>query len=321
MTRLDKVKFGVFLPFYTFKDAVDPASLFAKLKSIVQECERLGYHSTWLDDHLMFRNAQMLECWTTLSALAASTRRIRLGTMVTCNGFRNPALLAKMSATVDVISGGRLEFGLGAGVQEDEHEAYGFPFPAASIRVQRLEESLEIITKLWTQEKATYTGKQYRISGAACEPKTIQKPHPPITVGGNGERHLLKATAKYADRFDFGYQSTLEKYKHKLQVLKSHCESAGRAFSDIEKSCWPAGQILIAKDQRMLEMKIRKLKTPGQSRENFENGNFVGTPDSVYALLQPYFDLGVTQFMLLFMDLPDMAGLRQFARAVDIASC
>ena len=316
MAKLDKVKFGVFLPFYIFKDEADPISLFNKLRYIFRECERLGYNSAWLDDHLMFGNAQIFECWTTLSALAASTHRIRLGTMVTCSGFRNPALLAKMAATVDVLSRGRLEFGLGAGVQNDEHTAYGFQFPTARVRVRRLEESLEIVTRLWTQEKATFTGRHYQLADATCEPKPIQKPHPPITVGGSGEQHLLKVTAKYANRYDFGYQATLEMYKYKLQVLKSHCELIDRDFNSIEKSCWPVGQILLAESQRMLETKIHILKHPKQIRADFEKANFVGTPDMVADILQPYLDLGVSQFMLLFMDLPDVAGLRLFAKAI-----
>ncbi|MCW4010821.1 MAG: TIGR03560 family F420-dependent LLM class oxidoreductase [Candidatus Bathyarchaeota archaeon] len=314
---MGKAKFGVFLPFYAFKDEATPASLFRKLQHVVCECERLGYHSAWLDDHLMFGYMPILECWTTLSALAVSTKRIRLGTMVTSNGFRNPALLAKMAATLDIVSGGRLEFGLGAGIQEDEHAAYGFPFSAARVRVQRLAESLEIIRKLWCDGKATFTGQHYRIEGAVCEPKLIQKPHPPIIVGGSGEKYLLKVTAKYADRFDFGYQPTLDLYRHKLQVLQSHCTSVGRDFSSIEKACWPTGQILVRQNQTALEKSIQQLKPVAQSRVDFERDNFVGTSDAIPSMLQPYLDLGVTQFMLLFMDLPDTTGLRQFAKAVD----
>ena len=129
-----KVSFGVFLPFYVFRSEISTASMFGRLRDVVLDCERLGYDSVWLDDHLMFGQMQILECWTTLSAIAVATSRIRLGTMVTSNAFRNPALIAKMAATVDVISDGRLELGMGAGVQKDEHEAYGFPFPEPSAK-------------------------------------------------------------------------------------------------------------------------------------------------------------------------------------------
>ena len=129
--RLGKLKFGVFLPFYTFQ-AKEPNEHFRLIRNTVLECERLGYHSVWLDDHLMYNSWSILECWTTLSALSSLTSKIRLGTMVSCNSHRNPALLAKMAATFDVLSGGRLEFGIGAGTQEAEHNAYGFGFFEAS---------------------------------------------------------------------------------------------------------------------------------------------------------------------------------------------
>ena len=154
--------------------------------------------------------------------------------MVTCNSFRNPALLAKMAATLDVVSNGRLELGIGAGVQKDEHVAYGMPFPAPRERIARLKESVEIIKKLWTEEKASYEGKYYRVDEAVCEPKPLQKPHPPITIGGSGEKLTLKVAAQHADRFDWG-TLPFEVYKHKLEVLGGHCKSVGRDVREIEK--------------------------------------------------------------------------------------
>jgi len=151
----------------------------------------------------MYNNWSILESWTTLSALSTLTSKIRLGTMVSCNQHRNPALLAKSAATLDVLSNGRLEFGIGAGAQESEHLAYGFDFPKLSDRVERLGEALEVVMGLWTQEKSTYQGKHYSLKDAVCEPKPLQKPHPPITVGGSEEKYTLKVTAKYADRFDW----------------------------------------------------------------------------------------------------------------------
>ncbi len=290
--------------------------LFPTLREIVLECEQLGYHSVWIDDHLMYGKNPVLECWTTLAALASVTTRMRLGTMVTSNGFRNSALLAKMVATVDVISGGRLEFGIGAGVQKQEHEAYGFPFPEVPVRVERLKESLEIIKKLWKESKATYKGKHFRIADAVCEPKPIQKPHPPITIGGCGEKHTLKVTAQYADRFDFGYLPTLDTYKHKLQVLENHCKVVHRNFQDIEKSCWPSGQILLSSSLKEAEKNLFKTKPAGVSLQDYKSYTFAGTPEECSTLLQPYIRLGVTHFMLFFGDLPDTDGLRLFAQTV-----
>jgi F420-dependent oxidoreductase-like protein len=314
---LNEVNFGVFLPFYAFefgKKSISP--LFNRVRDVVLECERLGYHSVWLDDHLMFGKRPILECWTTLAALSSSTTRIRLGTMVLCSSFRNPALLAKMTATLDVISGGRLEFGIGAGVNKDEHIAYGIPFPEAGIRIERMKEAVEIIKEMWTEEKASYKGKHYEINEVVCEPKPVQKPHPPITIGGGGEKLTLKVTAQYADRYDFGYLPSLELYKHKLEVLKNYCRAVGRDPQEIEKSCWPGGQVLIARNQKELSKKVSARKPESISLSDFEKLDLIGTPDDCLKKLQPYAYLGVTHFMLFFSDLPSLDGLRLFAGSV-----
>lgn len=308
-----RVSFGVFLPFHAFQTKESSQSLFTRVRDVVLECERLGYHSVWLDDHLMYQAEPILECWATLSALSAATTRIRLGSMVTCNSFRNSALLAKMAATVDVISGGRLEFGIGAGVQETEHCAYGFSFPQPHIRIERLREAVEVIKALWSEEKASYTGKHYALRDAVCEPKPLQKPHPPITIGGSGEKLLLKVTAQHADRYDWGYVSSLELYKHKLKVLENHCSAVGRDFREIEKSCWPGGQVVIASDRGELSEKIAREKPNGIALGDFERTSVIGTPDECVRQMQPYVDLGVSHFMLYFGDLPRLDGLRLFA--------
>ena len=314
---LSQFKFGVYLPFYVFKfDASDSLSAFDRVRSVVLECERLGYHSVWLDDHLMFGKSPILECWTTLSALSAITKRIRLGTMVSCNSFRNPSLLAKMAATFDVISGGRLELGIGAGVQRSEHVAYGIPFPKLNARIRRLKEAVEIIRKMWTEEKASYCGKYYRLKEAVCEPKPLQKPHPPITIGGSGEKLTLQVTAQYADRFDWGYLPSLELYKHKLDVLKSHCKAVGRDFQEIEKSCWLGGQIFIAQNLKELDEKVSRWKPKNDSMKDFQKHSLIGTPDECRRKIQQYANLGVTYFMLFFGDLPSVDGVRLFAETV-----
>jgi len=311
---LVEIKFGVFLPFYAFRK--QKTSLFNRLQDVVLECERLGYHSVLLDDHLMLNKMPILECWTTLSALSSATENIRLGTMVTCNSFRNPALLAKMAATVDNISNGRLELGIGAGVQKNEHNAYGFSFPSSKARIERLNEAVEIIKKMWTEEKASYNGKHYTIRDAVCEPKPVQKPHPPITIGGGGEKLTLRVTARHADRYDWGYLPSVEEYKRKLKVLEKHCDAVGRSFNEIEKSCWPAGQIFIGEDKKELKKRILHLMPKGVSLEDFMQTSFVGTPEDFIKQLRQYMFLGVTHFMLFFGDLPDLRGLRLFAEKV-----
>ena len=310
---LGKIRFGVFLPFYAFQN--NPSEYYSQLRNVVFECERLGYDSVWLDDHLMYKDSTILECWTTLSALAASTNKIRLGTMVTCLAHRNPGLLAKSAATLDIISNGRLEFGLGAGIQETEHQAYGFGFAKPSKRLAQLEESLEIIRRLWTYPKANYEGKYYALKDAVCEPKPRQKPHPPIIVGGSGEKYTLQIAAKYADRFDWGFLPSIEVYRHKLTVLHRYCEMIGRDFREIEKSCWPSGQILLAQDQKELTEKIARYKPAGTSLEDFKQYTLVGTIDECLRGFQAYSDLGVTYFMLYFADLPNVESLRLFKEA------
>jgi len=309
---MNKMKFGVFLPFYAFKVG-EP---FARVRNAVLECERLGYDAVWLDDHLMFKKCPILECWTTLSALSAVTSKIRLGSMVLCNGFRNPPVLAKMASTLDVASNGRLELGIGSGVQEDEHEAYGIPFLKPQARISRLKESVEIIKKMWTQEKTSYQGKYYRVNEAVCEPKPVQKPHPPITIGGSGEKFTLKVTAQYADRYDWGYVPSLELYKNKLGVLESHCKAVGRDFNEIEKSCWLGGQIFIVPNENELDEKVSQLKPKNVSLKDFKKFNFVATPNEYRQEILRYMSLGVTYFMLFFGDLSDMRSLRLFAEKV-----
>ena len=256
---MGKIKFGVYLPFYAFKS--QPTEHFSRIRDIVLECERLGYDSVWLDDHLMYNDWPIFECYTTLAALASATSKIRLGTMVSCIAHHNPALLAKTAATLDVISSGRLEFGVGAGTQEAEHIAYGFGFPKLNVRIERLCEALEVTKLLWTQKKANYQGKYYALKDAVCEPKPLQKPYPPITVGGSGETLMRKVTAPFADRFDWGFLPSIEDYKCKLAVLENDCRAIDRDFGEIEKSCWPAGQILIAQNKKELRRKDFPIQT------------------------------------------------------------
>ncbi len=312
---MSDIKFGVFLPFYSFKEEVESVLLFAQLKKVVLECERLGYDSVWLDDHLMYDKMPILESWTTLSALAPMTTRVRLGTMVTSAGFRNPALLAKMAATVDVISEGRLELGMGAGVQREEHLAYGYTFPEARVRIERLKEAIEIVERLWMLESASYSGKYFHIEGADCHPKPLQKPHPPITVGGCGEKFLLKVTAQYADRVDFGYLPSIEIYEKKSRILENYYSGLGRD-SNIEKSCWPAGQIILSQNSAEIEEKIERSKPKNVSIEDFKRSSLVGTPEDCLEVLRVYIDLGATYFMLYFGDLPDLGSLRLFSEAI-----
>ncbi len=193
----------------------------------------------WLFDHFMplgdDPTGPCLEGWTLLSAYAALTKRLRVGLMVTGNTYRHPAVLANMAATVDVISHGRLDFGIGAGWNELEHSAYGIPLYEPGERIKRMGEACEVFRLLWTETASDYNGKYYQLKGAYCEPKPVQKPYPPITIGGGGEQLTLRMVAKYADIWNMPGGS-VEIFKHKSEVLDEHCAKIGRDPSTIERS-------------------------------------------------------------------------------------
>src|SRR5690348_6730157 len=193
----------------------------------------------WDFDHFMPLGSDptgpCLEGWTLLAALAAQTTRIRVGVMVTGNTYRHPAVLANMGATVDIISGGRLDFGLGAGWNELEHSAYGIPLYPPGERIRRLGEACEVIRRMWTEEAPDYDGRYYQLKEARCEPKPIQKPYPPFVVGGGGEQLTLRIVAQYADVWNFA-GGPVETFTHKIGVLREHCAAVGRDPAAIELS-------------------------------------------------------------------------------------
>ncbi len=193
----------------------------------------------WLFDHFMPLGADptgpCLEGWTLLAALAAQTKRLRVGIMVTGNTYRHPAVLANMGATVDIISGGRLDFGIGAGWNELEHSAYGIPLYAPGERIRRMGEACEVIKRMWTETAPDFDGQYYQLRGARCEPKPIHKPYPPFVIGGSGEQLTLRMVAKYADIWNFVGGST-ETFRHKNEVLDNYCAAIGRDPAAIERS-------------------------------------------------------------------------------------
>jgi F420-dependent oxidoreductase-like protein len=193
----------------------------------------------WLFDHFMplgnDPTGPCLEGWTLLAAYAALTKRLRVGLMVTGNTYRHPAVLANMGATVDIISHGRLDFGIGAGWNELEHEAYGIPLYAPGERIRRLGEACEVIRRMWTETAPDFDGKYYQLKGARCEPKPVQKPYPPFVIGGSGEQLTLRVVAQYADIWNF-VGGSVDLFKHKNEVLDQHCTALGRDPHSIERS-------------------------------------------------------------------------------------
>jgi len=330
-----KIKFGVFVPQVWRRDLVDmhdPINQYERIKEVALEAENLGFDSIWLVDHLQtptFSSNPCLECWVTQSALAEATKSIRLGQMVTCNSYRYPSVLAKMASTLDNISKGRVEFGIGAGWYENEYIAYGIPFPSAAERIAQLGEAVQIIKKMWTEEEAYFEGKYYRIKGAYNSPKPVQRPHPPIWVGGGGEKLTLRIVAKYADGCNF--ISSPEEYSYKLELLKKYCEENGRKPNTIMKSL--TTDITIARK----EDEVKKLKKLYVNRKyvvttlrhplkalsfakRYLSGHItpcdiMGTPEKCVEQISQYADLGVTHFMLYFSNV-NSSRLQLFADKV-----
>ncbi len=225
---------------FGFKTAQQHTTWEAML-AVWQEAEDIpAFTHGWLFDHLNpIDNPEGIgdcfEGWTSLAALAASTKRLRLGLLTGCNTYRDPALHAQMAATVDVISGGRVDFGDGAGWNEFEHRSRNIELPTPGKRLRMLEEAIEITRALWTQETVDYAGKYYQLHGARLSPKPLQKPGPPILIGGSGEQLTLKIVAKHADIWNYS-GGDLETFLHKVDVLKGHCGTIGRDVAEIELS-------------------------------------------------------------------------------------
>ncbi|GAC1461605.1 MAG: LLM class F420-dependent oxidoreductase [Candidatus Limnocylindrales bacterium] len=275
--------------------------------AIARSCEANGLTRVWLSDHL-FLDADAvatdcLEAWTLLAALARDTSRIRLGLMVGCQSYRNPALLAKIAAGVDRISGGRLEFGVGAGWKELEYRAYGYEFPAPKVRVDELVDTLEICTRMWTQEKATYAGKRYRITDAPCSPKPVQAPLP-IWIGGTKPR-IMRTAAKYATWFNFnlaGGRMTPEAIAEQMRALDDACAAVKREPRSLKRSAFIG--IFVANDEREVEALVAEAAakaklTPAEWRAA-RPGAVVGTPGAVAARLAEYASAGIEHVNALF---------------------
>ena len=273
--------------------------------------ERLGYHSFWLVDHfwtLGLPDVDLLEAITMMSAIAARTERVRIGTLVLCNSFRNPALLAKSLTTIDHISNGRLEVGLGAGWMEQEYRANGYEFPSVGTRLRQLEEGLQILKAMFTENRATFKGRYYTVTDAPNNPKPVQKPHPPIMIGGAGEKVMLRLVAKYADRWNCpaGYRD----FKKTLGVLHEHCRAVARDPKEITVS--EQLMVCIGANKAEVDQKWEMAK----GRKPFSFTAVKGTPDEVIKQLRERVSWGITMFTIMFADMAPPQTVELFAREV-----
>ncbi len=289
-----RLKFGVDFDYYVDYDT---------LRRLATEYEAAGLDSLWLMDHLIWELSgdAVLECWTVLSALAEATERIRLGTLVLCNNYRNPALLAKMAATLDIISKGRLILGIGAGWKKNEYLAYGYEFPSPHVRIGQLREAVTIIKKMWTEDEPSFQGKYYHIEKAVCKPKPLQRPHPPILIGGGGRR-LLRLVAELADAYN-GVFLTPASYAEKMEILRSDCGKLKRDFNSIEKT-W-LGPLLIGRNESELREKFRKMIGRWRSLQELRKVGIVGTPEDCLKKIQELMNAGVTHFIFTTRGLHD----------------
>ena len=286
----------------------NPYDQFQFSKSVALKAEQLGYDAGYVYDHFIpyygdKRTLPFFEAYILLSAIAAITTKLRVGQVVTCNSYRSPSLLAKMSSTLDAISNGRLEFGIGAGWFEYEYNSYGYHFDSALTRIEQLDESLIIIKKMWQKEKSSFKGKHYSIKNAICSPKPIQNPHPPIMVGGAGQK-LIAVAAKHATRYNHPF-GTPEILQSKIDMLKIQCKKIKRNFDDIENSVLL--RVLVGKDNDDVKQIVTQLKKKNESISEFilrsKDSIALGTPDEVVEYLQKYVNVGISYFIVNFVGL------------------
>jgi len=295
----------------------------------IEKAEELGFDAVWAPDHLMLgRDNAEFEVWTLLSAIAGFTDEVNVGSLVLANDYRNPALVAKMAATLDVISEGRLELGMGAGWHEPEYDAYGWEFREPFERLMRLDEGIRVIKRMWDTnpgEGADFSGDHYEIEDATCTPGPVQEPQPPILVGGTGEQVTLKLVAKLADIWNTDvFNGDVGTMAHKIDVIEDHCETVGRDPDEIEYS-WD-GHVMCTRDENKLD-DLLELMTPIQFEEHYQDQPditrvnaheyfIMGTPEECVEQIQSRVDEGVTKFMCWFVDFPDTGGMELFADEV-----
>ena len=312
------VEFGVFVPQGWKMDLVGidgPYEQYEAMTRVAKVADETGvYDSVWVYDH--FHTVPeptmntVFEAWTTCAGLARDTQNVRIGQMVTCNGYRNPALLAKMASTVDVMSGGRLICGLGAGWYEHEWLAYGYGFPEVPVRMRMFKEACEVVHRMFTEDGPTFEGEFYQIDGPINEPTS--KPHPPLWIGGGGEKVTLKLVARWGDACNVG--GDIETIKHKFDVLRGHCENEGRDYEEITRST--SINVHLIEEDEDPEMATEEHRG-SRSFEEYSDEFMVGTPGEIVERLNPMVEAGVEYFVTYLPRVAyDPTPVGRFAREV-----
>ncbi len=312
------LKFGLVVPQGWRMDLThiaDPVEAYETMTRVALLAEEVGFDSIWLYDHFHTvpqpTQEVTFESWTSTAALARDTKRVRIGQIVTCNGYRNPALLAKMASTVDVLSHGRLVLGIGSGWYEHEYRAYGYDYPDAPTRLRYLREAVQIILKMWTEEAAVFEGKYYQVRGAINQPKGVQKPHIPLLIAGGGEKVTLKLVAQYGAACNVGHIDN-EGLVNKFTILKQHCENVGRDYNEIQRT--------VLFNCAIAETDAEALKKAEEFRRNIPSGRLreqglVGTPEAIRTRLQEIEQAGAQEVIIYLPDAANLASVRLLASA------
>jgi F420-dependent oxidoreductase-like protein len=324
------MRFGLFVPQGWRLDlaGIDTADHWATMLGVAKAAEDGPFESVWVFDHFhtvpVPTQEATHEAWTLMAGLAAATSRVRLGQMCTCMGYRNPAYLAKVAATVDVISGGRAEMGIGAGWYEHEWRAYGYGFPGAGDRIGMLDEGVQIMHQLWTTGTATLDGKHYQVNGAICRPLPLQDGGIPLWIAGGGEKRTLRIAARYARYTNF--DSAPDGFRRKSEILAEHCRELGTDFDAITRSA--NYSVILGETDKDVQDKIAWMKdhllkcgvpeNVAEARVNdFANGPLVGTPELVAERLAELGGLGMSYAILNFAEVAyDRSALTLFTEKV-----
>jgi F420-dependent oxidoreductase-like protein len=308
------MEYSIFLPTgfaQEFARIPDPVQAYEALTAIAVAADETGYTTLWAPDHLTTippSQEMVFEAWSVITGLARETSRIRLGQLATSNSYRNPALQAKMASTVDVLSNGRLSFGIGAGWYEPDYVGYGYEFGSAADRLHRLAEAVQIILALWTRDETTFEGKYYQVCHAVNQPKGVQQPHIPLLIAGGGEKVTLRLVAKYGDACNI--MDSPEVLKRKYAALQRHCEEVGRDYNTIHRT---ATTVVIIRDS---DEEARALVPPGIDFAypgDLGAYGLIGTLDTIERRLAAYAAAGVQELVLGFEDPTSAQQVRRFA--------
>ena len=324
------MRFGTFIPQGWRLDLVgiDAAQQWATMQRLAQRADAGDvWESVWVYDHFhtvpVPTEEATHEAWTLMAAFAAATSRVRLGQMCTCMSYRDPMYLAKVAATVDAVSGGRTEMGIGAGWYEHEWRAYGYGFPRAGERIARLDEGVQIMRQAWTEGTATLKGEHYQVDGAICRPLPLQDGGIPLWIAGGGEKKTLRIAAQYAHYTNF--DGSLEGFRHKSEVLAQHCQDVGTDFDAITRSA--NYNVVIGRDEAEVEERFAWIEDhyaqvlgAEDARKRvaeFRDGPAVGTPERIVETLQTLKDAGMTYAITYFAEAAyDTSGIELFEQEV-----